>query len=187
MWKEQCSLSWTHINSIECSAINAMNILFWEAPPVWIEFKSDNGKLGFEIRHIHWIFWEPNTLIRSPYIWVDNLPHDTEWKPKQTLWPGLDVVSAVSGVSVASGLTFGISPDVSVDVPGFKNIFLRVDVDKVWYQRWRRLIRSPNIWVETWNRMKIKANTLTWAWCCLSCLRCFSSIQADIVSWCPWF
>ena len=124
MWKEQCSLSWTHINSIECSAITAMNTLFWEAPPVWIEFKSDNGKLGFEIRHIHWIFWEPNTLIRSPNTWVDNLPHDTEWKPKQTLWPGLDVVSGESGVSVASGLTFGMSPDVSVDVPGLKNIFL---------------------------------------------------------------
>ena len=94
----------------------------------WIYFSE---KLGFEIRHIHWIFWEPNTLIRSPYIWVDNLPHDTEWKPKQTLWPGLDVVSAESGVSVASGLIFGMSPDVSVDVPGLTNIFLYVDVDIV--------------------------------------------------------
>ena len=98
MWNEQCSLSRMHINSIQWSALNTISILFWEPPPVWIDFESDNG-----------------------------------------------------------------------------------------YQRWCTLIRSPNIWVETWNRMKIKGNTLTWAWCCFSSLRCFSSIQPDIVSWCPWF
>ena len=44
-----------------------------------------------------------------------------ERKPKQTLLPWLDVVSAVSGASVAPSLTFRMSPDVSLDVPGFKN------------------------------------------------------------------
>ena len=69
-----------------------------------------------------WSKWWPlyiwvGNSIRSPYIWVDNLTHDTEWKPKQTFWPGLDVVS---GTSVASRMSLG----VSLDVPGFKNLFL---------------------------------------------------------------